>query len=319
LRGGVTTVRDLGGHDYAEIAVRNAVRANRHGGPTILCAGKMICITGGHGWFVGIEADGADACRHAVRTNIKAGADWIKFMATGGVLTAGIDPMAAHQTAEESEALVREANRLGRRTACHATGAPGILQAVRAGASSIEHGFELTDQIVAEMLERGTFLVPTLSAMASADGDALERLPPYVVERVNEFRELQRASTSRFYRAGGRLAMGTDAGTPFNAHGANARELVLMTDLGIAPLDAIRAATSGAAELLALSDRGRVSPGLRADLLVVAGDPLESMAAIGDPRNHRLVLKDGVPVARHATPPDVRQLIEWSTQAGAGF
>jgi imidazolonepropionase-like amidohydrolase len=298
LRGGITTVRDLGGHDYAELAVRDAVRASRHVGPMILCAGKMICITGGHGWFVGIEADGADACIRAVRTNVKAGADWIKFMATGGVLTAGIDPMAAHQTAGESQALVREANRLGRRTACHATGAAGILQAVRAGASSIEHGFELTDEIVGEMIARGTVLVPTLSAMAAADADAAERLPPYVLERVNEYRELQRASTRRFYRAGGRIAMGTDAGTPYNAHGDNARELLLMTQVGMTPVDALRAATRGAAELLELEDRGRIEPGARADLLVVAGDPLTSIAAAGDTRNHRLVLRDGCMVPR---------------------
>jgi len=298
LRGGITTVRDLGGYDYAEISVRNAVRAGRAAGPTIVCAGKMICITGGHGWFVGIEADGADACVRAVRTNLKAGADCIKFMATGGVLTAGIDPMAAHQTADESNALVREAHRLGRRTACHATGAPGILQAVRAGVSSIEHGFELTDEIIAEMLERRTVLVPTLSAMASADGDVAERLPPYVVERVAEYREMQRASALRFYRAGGRIAMGTDAGTPFNHHGANARELALMVELGVAPLDAIRSATSSAAGLLDLDDRGRIAPGCRADLLAVDGDPLDDIGAVANVANHRCVFKDGRMVAR---------------------
>ena len=216
LRGGVTTVRDLGGSEYAEIAVRNSIRSGRHVGPTILCAGKMICITGGHGWFVGIEADGADGCIHAVRTNIKAGADWIKFMATGGVMTAGIDPLAAHQTEEETIALVREANRLGRRTACHATGAAGIMQAVLAGATSIEHGFQMDDAIIEAMLKRKTVLVPTLSAIASADGDACMHLPNYVVERVAAYRDMQRDSALKFYRAGGRIAMGTDAGTPFN-------------------------------------------------------------------------------------------------------
>lgn len=298
LRGGITTVRDLGGHDYAEIAVRNSIRQGRHVGPTILCAGKMICITGGHGWFIGLEADGADACVRAVRTNIKAGADWIKFMATGGVLTAGIDPLAAHQTTEESVALVREAHRLGKRTACHATGAAGILQAVLAGTTSIEHGFELTDEIIDGMLKRGTFLVPTLSAMACAHGHGEKgRLPPYVVDRVETYRERQRESARRFYRAGGRIAMGTDAGTPFNAHGANAEELAHMVEIGISPRDAIRISTSGSAELLDLPDRGRVAAGKRADLLIVKGNPLENIASVSDTTNHLAVVKDGRIVA----------------------
>lgn len=298
LRGGITTVRDLGGHDYAEIAVRNSIKQGRHTGPTILCAGKMICITGGHGWFVGIEADGADGCVRAVRTNIKAGADWIKFMATGGVLTAGIDPLLAHQTMDESAALVREAHRLGKRTACHATGAAGILQAVLAGTTSIEHGFELTDEIIDEMLKRGTFLVPTLSAMACAHGHGEKaRLPPYVVDRVETFRERQRESARRFYKAGGRIAMGTDAGTPFNAHGANANELAHMVEIGIRPRDAIRIATSGSAGLLDLPDRGRIAAGKRADLLIVKGNPLENIAAVSDAANHLAVVKDGRLVA----------------------
>ncbi len=298
LRGGITTMRDLGGQDYAEIAVRNSIRQGRHVGPTILCAGKMICITGGHGWFIGLEADGADACVRAVRTNIKAGADWIKFMATGGVLTAGIDPLAAHQTMEESAALVREASRLGKRTACHATGAAGILQAVLAGATSIEHGFELTDEIIEAMLARDTVLVPTLSAMACAhDHGGKHRLPPYVVDRVETYRERQRDSARRFYQAGGRIAMGTDAGTPFNAHGANAGELALMVDIGIRPRDAIRIATSGAADLLALQDRGRIKAGQKADLLIVKGNPLEEISAVSDTANHLAVVKDGQVVA----------------------
>jgi imidazolonepropionase-like amidohydrolase len=315
LRGGVTTLRDLGGEDYAEIAVRNAIRAGRHSGPTILCAGKMICITGGHGWFIGIEADGAAACTRAVRTNIKAGADWIKFMATGGVLTAGIDPLASHQTVDETTTIVREAHRLGRRTACHATGAAGILQAVLAGVTSVEHGFELNDEIIDAMLARNTALVPTLAAMASASGETAARLPPYVVERVAAYRDMQRNSALRFYRAGGRIAMGTDAGTPFNRHGANARELELMVALGMTALDVIRAATTGAADLLGLADRGRIASGCRADMLIVNGDPLEDIRAISDPARHRMVIKDGEPVAVNGeqNAAALRALLESST------
>jgi len=293
LLGGVTTVRDLGGHEYAELAVRDAILAGRHSGPTILCAGKMICISGGHGWFVGIEADGADECTKAVRTNVKAGADIIKFMISGGVMTPGVHPLACHQSEEETRAVVIEASRLGKTVACHATGAPGILQAVKAGVTSIEHGFQITDEIISVMRTCGTVLVPTLSAMGCATADKVERMPAYVRERVDEYRQMQWESVRRYYRAGGRIAMGTDAGTPFNHHGANVGELKYMVEVGMEPLDVLRASTSVAADLLRLPDHGRVRAGCVADLLVITGDPLEDIEAVSDPRNHRFVLKRG--------------------------
>jgi imidazolonepropionase-like amidohydrolase len=312
LQGGITTLRDLGGYEYAEIAARDAIAKGRHPGPTIVCAGKMICMTGGHGWFVGIEADGAEAVVRAVRTNIKAGADCIKFMATGGVLTPGVDPLRPHFTALEIDALVGEAKRLGRHTAVHATGAAGIAQAVDAGVTSVEHGFELTEEIIEKMIAQGTWLVPTLSAMGVVRRRGMSGLPAYVAERVGRLSELHRESVRRYYAAGGRIAMGTDAGTPFNMHGENAQELDFMVELGIEPTDALRAATASAADLLGLPDRGRLRQGARADLLIVRGSPLEHIGAVSDPRQHQLVVKDGKIVQRpaleawtlpHATPP----------------
>ncbi len=293
LSGGITTVRDLGGYEYAEIAVRDEIASGRLQGPNIVCAGKMICITGGHGWFVGIEADGVDAVVRAVRTNIKAGADCIKFMATGGVLTPGVDPLKPHFTLAEVVALVAEAKRMGRAVAAHATGADGAAYAVRAGVTSVEHGFELTDETIAEMVGRGTFLVPTLSAMGVVRRRGLAGLPDYVAERVGRLSERHRTSTQRYYRAGGKIAMGTDAGTPYNMHGDNAQELGFMTEIGIEPLDALRAATSAAADLLGRANCGRVRAGADADLLIVRGVPREDIASVSDRRNHVLVMQAG--------------------------
>jgi imidazolonepropionase-like amidohydrolase len=224
---------------------------------------------------------------------VKAGADCIKFMATGGVLTPGVDPLKPHFTIPEVEALVTEAKRLGCRIAAHATGAEGAAHAVRAGVNSIEHGFELTDEIVAEMIERGTFLVPTLSAMGVVRRRGFAGLPDYVAERVGRLSERHRDSIQRHYRAGGKIAMGTDAGTPFNHHGANAQEIGFMVEIGMKPLDALRAATGRAAELLGRPDCGSIRSGANADLLIVKGSPLQDIAAVSDPRNHMLVLKHG--------------------------
>lgn len=298
LRAGVTTVRDLGGVRHVETAVRDEIRAKRWPGPTVLASGRMICMTGGHGWFVGIEADGADAVRAAVRTNVKAGADVIKMMATGGVMTPGVDPLAAHYTREELCAGVSEARRLGRKVASHALGRVGILNAVHAGVDSIEHGFDLPPEVIEPMLQAGVFLVPTLSAIGVVERSGYQGIPAPLAERASRYAAMQRESVLRFYQSGGRIAMGTDAGTPLNHHGANAQELHFMTALGIRPTDALRAATSGAAELLGLSDRGRLRPEAAADLLIVKGDVKADLAPIIDPSRHRLLLKDGQDVRR---------------------
>jgi imidazolonepropionase-like amidohydrolase len=253
----------------------------------------MICITGGHGWFIGIEADGVEAVRVAVRENVKAGADVIKMMATGGVMTPGVDPLAAHFTPEELRSGVEEARRLGRKVATHALGSSGILAAVDAGVASIEHGFELDDAVIERMLEADVVLVPTLSAIGVCERVGYRGLSPELAERAARYADLHRASVRRFHRAGGRIALGTDAGTPLNHHGANVQELAFLTDLGMAAADALRAATSVGADLLGLADRGRLVAGAAADLLLVEGDITTSLDAIVDRRRHRLILKDG--------------------------
>lgn len=295
LAGGITALRDLGGRDYVEMDVRDAIKAGRYIGPTLRCAGRVVCMTGGHGHWIGIEADGTDAVARAVRLNVKYGADCIKIMATGGVLTPGVDPLAAHFTAEEIASAVRTAHGLGKHTASHAQGAAGIRNAVTAGIDSIEHGFELTDDIIAEMLARGTYLVATLAAARNLLANP-ERLPAYVREKIQRFGAMHADSFRRYAKAGGKVAMGTDAGTPANRHGENAQELAHMVDLGLPPLEALRAGTSHAADLLDLPDAGRLRDGAAADLLLVEGNPEQDISMAADRSNHRCIWKGGIDV-----------------------
>ncbi|HKZ07885.1 MAG TPA: amidohydrolase family protein [Methylomirabilota bacterium] len=286
VEAGVTTVRDLGGRDYAEIAVRRAVNEGWAPGPRILAAGKAICMTGGHGWWVGREADGPDDSRRAVREQLKAGADVIKLIATGGVMTPGVEPGASQLTAEEMGAAIDEARKAGRRTAAHAQGSEGIAAAVEAGITTIEHGIFLTEEIVARMKARGTYLVATLNAPAAISAGGLAAgIPDYMVRKSDAVVPAHIASFQLARRVGVPIAAGSDAGTPLNRHGDYVSELELMVKYGLSPLEAIRAATSVAAEALGLgAETGRIAPGFVADLLAVAGNPAERVGALADVR-----------------------------------
>src|SRR5262249_49879118 len=149
-----------GGREYCELGVRRAIQDGWIPGPRILAAGRPICMTGGHGHWLAREADGPDDARRAVREQLKAGADVIKIIATGGVMTTGVEPGSPQLTLGEMEAAIEEARKAGRRTASHAMGARGIADAVKAGTTSIEHGVYLTDEIVAAMRHNDTYLVP---------------------------------------------------------------------------------------------------------------------------------------------------------------
>jgi imidazolonepropionase-like amidohydrolase len=292
LEAGVTTVRDLGGREYAELAVRAAIAQGLVPGPRVFAAGKLICMTGGHGAWVGREADGADDVRKAVREQLKAGADVIKVIATGGVMTRGVEPGAAQLGLDELRAAVDESARAGRRVAAHAQGSAGIADAVTAGVASIEHGIFLTEEIVARMRGAGTTLVPTLTAaerIATAGPET--GVPDWMVAKARGVTAAHAASFDLARRAGVAIAAGTDAGTPLNPHGGLGAELALMAKHGMSPLACLRAATSSAAALLGLGDRlGRVAPGYLADLIAVEGDPAEDLEALD---RVRLVIAGG--------------------------
>jgi len=294
LRGGVTSVRDCGGKDYLEFAVRDAIKRGDCEGPTMHASGKMICMTGGHGNRLGRIADGCDDVIKGVREQIHAGCDMVKIMATGGIMTPGVNPEDAHYSPEEMRAGVQEARRFHKRTASHAQGQDGILNAVRAGIHSIEHGIFMNETCVDEMLKDGVYLVPTISALKNILTNKGNGVPDYVVEKTERVAVHHVKSFKDFYAAGGKIAMGTDAGTPYNLHGQNAEELKFMVDYGMSPVDALVCGTFNGADLMGVEDQGYIGEGARADLLVVNGNPVDDITMASSKDNHRAVYKNGI-------------------------
>jgi len=295
LAAGFTTVRDLGAPHAVTCDLARSIAAGESEGPRLIAAGRNITMTGGHGWMIGREADGPDDVRKAVREQLKAGARAIKFMASGGVMTPGVDPRSPQLGPDELAAGIEEAHKAGVRTAAHAQSAQGIRNAVLAGIDSVEHGIYLEDDVIAEMVRRGTFLSATLIAPEAILklGEAAS-VPPYMVEKSRMVIEAHRESFRRALRAGVRLVMGTDAGTPGNRHGENAQELALMVAQGATPAQALIAATANAAELLGLvEETGRIAPGLAADLLLVDGDPLVDIGILQQRERLHAIVKEG--------------------------
>lgn len=311
LAGGITAVRDCGGKDHLEFAVRDAIGRGTFPGPTIHAAGRMICMTGGHGNSIGRIADGADEVVKAVREQIHAGCDLVKIMATGGVMTPGVNPEDAHYSAAEMTAGVSEARRFHKRTASHAQGSEGILNAVRAGIHSIEHGIFMTEKCIEEMKEAGVYLVATISALKNIVANAENGVPGYAVDKARRVGAHHLRSIELFHAAGGKFAMGTDAGTPFNYHGDNAQELAYLVEYGLSPSEALTAATANGADLMGLPGIGRIEAGKQADLLLVEGDPTKDIRMAADKAHHRAVYKAGIRfAAQHPAPSDHRQAAE---------
>jgi imidazolonepropionase-like amidohydrolase len=260
--------------------------------PRISSANLAVCITGGHGSWIGREADGPDEVRKAVRAEVKSGAQFIKVMATGGVLTPGVDPTQTTFQLEELQAAVEEAHKAGKRAASHAIGNRGIKNALRAGIDSIEHGFYLDDEAIELALKNGSFLVPTLIAVDQiVNNGAARGIPEWVVRKAESESGHHRESFVAAVKSGVRIAAGTDAGTPFNPHGDLALELEKMVEFGLPPMLALVAATGNAAELLRIEDEvGTIQAGKVADLILVDGDPLQQMSVM---RRPSLVMKGG--------------------------
>lgn len=306
LRAGFTTVRDLGGRGV-NISLRNAVNAGWTVGPRILTAGKALSITGGHGdattgarWDLfdpppGAEdgiADGPDACRTAVRTQVKRGADCIKVCATGGVLSLARDGRLPHYAQDELNTIVRTARDLGLDVAAHAHGDEGMRRAVEAGVVSIEHGTFMSDTTMDLMIKRGTWYVPTLTAgYAVSDSAKYAKgfFPEVVRVKALEIGPKIRETVARAYKKGVKIAFGTDAGV--YPHGKNNLEFVYMADAGMKNADILRAATIDAATLLRMQDKiGSLTPGKYADLVAVEGNPLDDIRAM---LRVVFVMKDG--------------------------
>ena len=292
LEAGITTVRDCGAASQIAIEISKAVDRGMIEGPRVRAAGRVVTMTGGHGHFIGREADGADEVRKAVRAEIKGGASFIKVMATGGVLTPGVDPSQTAFTIEEMQAAVEEAHKAGKPAASHAIGNGGIKNALKAGIDSVEHGFYLDDESINLALKQGSFLVPTLIAVDQIVNNGLDGgIPDWVVTKAKSESGHHRESFVMAVKSGVKIAAGTDAGTPFNPHGDLPLELAKMVEFGLPPMLALVAATSNAARLLRMEDQiGSVEQGKLADLILVDGDPLRD---IGVMRRPSFVMKSG--------------------------
>jgi imidazolonepropionase-like amidohydrolase len=292
LGAGITTVRDCGAASEIAIELSKAIDQGLIPGPRVRAAGRVVTMTGGHGHFIGREADGPDEVRKAVRAEVKAGAHFIKVMATGGVLTPGVDPTQTTFQLEEVQAAVEEAHKAGRPAASHAIGNRGIKNALTAGIDSVEHGFYLDDEAVNMALKNGAFLVPTLIAVDQiVNNGSRGGIPEWVVRKAESESGHHRESFKAAVASGVKIAAGTDAGTPFNPHGDLALELEKMVEFGLPPMLALVAATANAARLLRLDDSlGTVQVGKAADLILVSGDPLDNMSVV---RRPGLVMKGG--------------------------
>ncbi len=313
LMAGVTTVRDMGGRDGIDLGLRQAIRAGLVPGPRMLVSGQLICMTGGHGWQVGREANGPDEVRRAAREQVKAGVDIVKLMATGGVLTPGVEPGSEQLTEAELRAGVEEAHKAGRRTATHAMGTRGIMNALKAGIDSIEHGVYLDEETVVLMKKRGIALIPTISALYHIETRGLAAgIPAYAVEKTLKVKPHHLESVRMARAAGVLVASGTDAGTPFNCHGDNLMEVRLLVEYGgFTPAEAIEAATRVNAKVLGLENElGTITEGKIADLVAVRGNPLEDIGLLADPQSVSLVVQGGR-IVKNTQPPT-------RTQKGGG-
>lgn len=285
VAGGITTVRDVGEKNYNDVTLREALNAGLFPGPRVISCGKFICRTGGHGWYFGIEVNGPDDVRRAVREQIKHGAQQIKAMISGGVSTRGSDPRGQELSDEEIRVLIEEAHRANRKVAAHIHGGPGARIAIEAGLDTLEHGIYLEREDLELMARHGTWLIVTYGVMVVAmeqpDVPAHYRQKAAAaavgyVQRIRWAREL-----------GVRVAAGGDG-----VHGRPSLELRALVEAGFTPMEALQAMTIRGAEVVELADEiGTVEPGKWADLVAIDGDPLADVAAVD---RVRYVMRAGV-------------------------
>ncbi|MBM3178133.1 MAG: amidohydrolase family protein [Bacteroidetes bacterium] len=302
LEAGFTTVREAGSLGYVDVALRDAINRGLIPGPRIHASGPALGTTGGHadvnGWSpfldlpgTGAIVDGADGVRKQVRLNAKFGADQIKIVATGGILSVGDAVGAPQMTVEELQAAVTEAARLGRKVMAHAHAGAGLLQAVEAGVASIDHGSLVDDEAIEAMKKRGTYLVPTLIILEEIVRDGEKKgVPIYALEKARKIAAERRIRLKKAFQEGVLFALGTDATS--DIHGRNGEEFQYMVEiLGATPMQAITIGTMNAAKLLGADhDIGSLEVGKLADLVAVEGNPLENIRLLEKPA---MVIKGG--------------------------
>ena len=307
LEAGFTSVRDVGSLPFLAVDLRNSINEGLIPGPRIVASGPPISITGGHGDLNNFSpqtrvsmfpeerdfqiADGVDQVRHVVRAQVKYGVDVIKILATGGVLSKGDSPGAPQFTFEELKAAAEEAHMAGRKIAAHAHGTQGIKNAILAGIDSIEHASLIDDEGIRLAKEHGTYLVMDIYNDDYILGKAIEfGLPQENVDKEKTVGRTQRENFQKAFQAGTKMAFGTDAGV--YPHGDNAKQFFYMVKFGMTPAQAIRAATSSAADLIGRAkDVGSIEAGKYADIIAVSADPLQDVRAL---ENVGFVMKGGV-------------------------
>jgi imidazolonepropionase-like amidohydrolase len=288
LMAGVTTVRECGGRNAHVFALREAARRRFIPAPRIIAAGGAITTTGGHCWFFGLEADSEEELRKAVRGQVRAGADYIKVMATGGQMTPNTNASAAQYNEQQLRAIVEEARRLGFRVAAHCHGTPGILYAARAGATTIEHcsflapqGIVYDEQAAQALRAAGCYVCPTIGI---AERSMAGFPPDHPLARMRrEVFPLRARNLRRLHELGVPFVSGSDAGvtlTPFEDFAYNIT--LLVEEVGLRPHEALASATSLAAQALGRDDLGALAPGRAADVIAVRGNPLEEIRAVWD-------------------------------------
>jgi imidazolonepropionase-like amidohydrolase len=304
LEAGFTSVRDAAG---SPAGVRMAIDAGYFPGPRMFVSVSALSQTGGHTdahFMCGADldiplpdrphmvVDGVEAMRLRVREVIRAGADWIKLCTSGGVLSPGDQPHHSALTLDEIKAAVDEAAVQGRKVMAHAQANAGIKNALKAGVATIEHGIWLDGDAIEMMLDGGNALVPTLIAPHWVIRHAeAGRMPKYAIDKARAVIEDHRASVRMAIESGVKIAFGTDTGV--GPHGSNGEEFLLMRELGMEPIDCIRAATALAAETIGMKGVGKLEPGAWGDLIGVAGDPVADLTLLSKPDNVRLVVKGG--------------------------
>jgi imidazolonepropionase-like amidohydrolase len=300
LRAGFTTVRNVGAAGYADVALRDAINAGDVEGPRLFVSGPALGITGGHcdNNLLAPEynvksagvADGPWEARSKVREVVKYGADVIKICASGGVMSKGDLPGTPQYTLEEMKAIADEAHKLGRKAAAHAHGTQSIKDAIRAGIDSIEHASLIDDEGIALAKEHGTYLVFDIynDTYILQEGAKVGMLPESI-EKERQIGKLQRENFRKAFLAGAKIAFGTDGGV--YPHGDNWKQFEVMVEWGMKPIEAIRAATLEAADLLGLTRQAGVLEGTAfGDVIAVEGNPLENISVM---KNVRFVMKEG--------------------------
>jgi imidazolonepropionase-like amidohydrolase len=306
LVAGITTIRDAGGRGAITIALRDAINGGLIEGPRIVASGAPITTTGGHCWWLGLEADTADEVRRAARSMARAGADYFKVMATGGGMTEGTNSRMPQYSVVELQAVVVEARRLGKHTVAHVHASEGIERAVRAGIDCLEHctwmheveGLDYRPAVVEEIVRRGIFVEPTAITYNRRLGKVTTDLTPDRAKMM-ALRETTVENWRKMLAADVRMLAGTDAGVTFVPADVLAQSMaVLVAELGMSELAAIQAATANPAEAMGLADQiGSIAVGKRADLILVEGNPANDIGALS-PERVRWVLRDGRVVAR---------------------